>query len=144
LWRWWHEYTGNVGQARARFRQAFGFDHDDEQRVDEVIAELFRRHAKEPDSPVPIPAPVVLALLLREGFERGVLKEDWAKKGLIMHRVWQAHELAEELLRQHRTWTRPRAKDEAAKKIAERHGDVTKEQILDNWYGRRWRSRSQA
>jgi hypothetical protein len=141
--RWWHGCTGNLAQARARFEQAFGFAHDDQQ-VDEVIADLFRRHCKEPDSKVPIPAHLVLALTLRAGFERGVLKEDLVRKSLIMQRVYEARELAEKLLPKHRTWTRQLANDKAAEKIAERYGDVTKEQLLAHWYGRRWRSRARA
>jgi hypothetical protein len=152
LERWWDRYTGDLKQAHALFKQTFGFAHDDEQQVDAELARLFRDHSRYGDTPetaVPIPAKLVLALMLRPGFPRGFghgqVPRD--KQARIRAAVLEAHDLLPQYLRR---YDYERAKDEAAKEVVRRHRehcpdyDVTVEDIVrkDTWQGRSKRSRA--
>jgi hypothetical protein len=97
---WYHKLSGDLATAQERFKQEYGFAHDDPVRVDAVILKLFRYYAsycgKEVDdlvsallggeesdtiynatgdtifnATVPIPTVLLLALILRKGFARG-------------------------------------------------------------------------
>jgi hypothetical protein len=144
--RWFDPFTGDLKAARARFKQDFGFAHDDKQQVDAEIVRLFRNHSRKRDDTVPIPAGIVLAVMLRAGFARGRGRQQMRRdeRARIVDAVpaTQAR-MPYYLQRTHRRhYSYERAKLEAAADV-ERQLGVPAAVILrkENWISRR-RSRA--
>jgi hypothetical protein len=154
---WYAPFTGNLTKARRLFRQTYGFAHDDERHVDEVIFSLFDDYGPNHFDPnnkssllrhetVPVPVVLLLALMLRQGFRRGELWKDLGVRSRLTYARLETSKEEQRLLipTHRRRYTRAEAREKAAETIAQQFGDVTAEQILakDNWQGRRRRSRA--
>jgi hypothetical protein len=154
LRRWSDAYTGDLKAARALFERTFGFAHDDKQHVDETIADLFKAElfksarGNTPDATVPIPAKLVLALMLRKGFGRnrgrGYLRQERANRARIIDAVLATQDLLPRFLEQtnRQRYTYEAAKKKAAEQVARECG-IPAATILrkENWISRR-RSRA--
>jgi hypothetical protein len=64
-------YSGSkLARARQNFREDFRFSHDDKKRVDREIVKLLETAKDNNEREVTLPIKLVIALTLREGFDR--------------------------------------------------------------------------